>query len=64
MTPMSMPNELSAGAPPAEPLVVLERWPAEARNHRVQPNPNAMTLTKLTVDSSPSSALTMRLRAS
>ncbi len=58
MTPMSMsmpmPNELSAGAQPAEPLAVLERWIAEARNHRVQPNPNAMVLATCDAEGRPS----------
>ena len=54
MTPMSMPNEMSAGAPPAEPLAVLERWLAEARNHRVQPNPNAMVLATCDAEGRPS----------
>ena len=54
MTPLSVPNELSAGAPPAEPLAVLERWLAEARNHRVQPNPNAMVLATCDAEGRPS----------
>ncbi len=44
MMDMSTPNELSGGAPPADPLAVLERWLAAARDARVQTNPNAMVL--------------------
>jgi pyridoxamine 5'-phosphate oxidase len=29
---------------PAEPLIILNRWMAEAWQHRLQPNPNAMVL--------------------
>ncbi len=41
---MSTLTELSTGTPPADPLAVLERWLAEAREQRIQPNPNAMVL--------------------
>ena len=56
---MSTPNELSGPSPPADPLVLLARWIAEAGTLRVQPNPNAMVLATCAADGRPSARVVL-----
>ncbi len=44
---------------PPEPLVILNRWMAEAWQHRQQPNPNAMVLATATADGRPSARVVL-----
>ena len=56
---MFTPNELSGGTPPADPLAVLERWLEQARDQRVQPNPNAMVLATCDAEGRPSARVVL-----
>ncbi|MBK7252014.1 MAG: pyridoxamine 5'-phosphate oxidase [Gammaproteobacteria bacterium] len=51
---MSIETDLLPDPPPAEPLVVAERWLQEARGRCDQPNPDAMALATASRDARPS----------
>ncbi len=59
MPGMSTQTELSAGAPPAEPLEVLARWLEEARRAATQPNPNALVLATCDAAGQPSARVVL-----
>jgi pyridoxamine 5'-phosphate oxidase len=44
---------------PAEPLVLVNRWMAEAWQHRHQPNPNAMVVATSDLEGSPSARVVL-----
>jgi pyridoxamine 5'-phosphate oxidase len=56
---MTRYTELLPEPLPAEPLVLVNRWMAEAWQHRHQPNPNAMVLATSDPEGSPSARVVL-----